>query len=605
MSAASGTDISRFRSPVIPQADWDRFVRELDEWERATYAGLVAGVKKRNGKKRRLHAYNPDEPRDEKGEWTAGDIGPRPQPEGGWSPEDFVRDSEWKNKIRQAISEGKLSVKDAEGYGYIPFGAEAKDEWNKTSGWRPLPSDLYHVTTAKTAVMREGLKSRAELGQHNGRGLGGGDDDTISFTDDPAAAENIYHTLHEARKVASGEISLADLVKAAREGRGAHKPYPLEEYFSPGWKPGDPEPPNMTAKLAGMTIHSVLGKKLSELPPGAKFVGSTWKGGDGIERGNLYQIPATEREQRDARMDAYKYMLAMREYAGGPENPLFFSSDDEALGRTPADEIAVVHVKPVAGGMGYQMGALGEWRTHSGKAVRVIGTETPKPRILATFNPDEPRDDKGEWTTGGFSEPPKTLDDMYARAPAAKEEIDRIGQALADKFGGRLLAAPLKGRARAEEKIAKDYKGDATRIKDLARNTVVLKSQHDVDLATAELRSIRPDAVVKQTSAADDPLGYSGVIASVPAKSGIRAEIQINTAAMIIAKEPEPVLHSMFDGTMDRVKTTLASHNLSPGYGHRLYEAWRAGGWTVNVRNSVARKSRQYYRAMRAADISL
>ncbi len=148
------------------------------------------------------------------------------------------------------MSLGKLTIAEAKERGYWPSGHDADDkssEWYyrqnnmPIKGWQKLPQDLYHVTTAKTAVLADGLKTRAELSQERGKGLGGGEDNTVSFTTSKEGAENLYHTLHEAQKVATGEISVDRLLKAAELGKGAPRPF-LEEFmlgYDPKWKTGD------------------------------------------------------------------------------------------------------------------------------------------------------------------------------------------------------------------------------------------------------------------------------------------------------------------------------------------------------------------------------
>src|SRR5690606_18760199 len=81
-----------------------------------------------------------------------------------------------------------------------------------------LPDRLYHVTTAADAVYATGLKTRAELGQARGKGLGGGENDSISFTTDPDIAESIKESMLEARLVARGEKTIDDMLAEAEQG---------------------------------------------------------------------------------------------------------------------------------------------------------------------------------------------------------------------------------------------------------------------------------------------------------------------------------------------------------------------------------------------------
>lgn len=75
---------------------------------------------------------------------------------------------------------------------------------------------------------------------------------------------------------------------------------------------------------------------------------------------------------------------------------------------------------------------------------------------------------------------------------------------IADMFGGQVAKAPIKSQERAIRKIMNDYGGVAQRIKDLARNTIIV-SPDKMDLVVAELA--QRGANVKVINGATDPLG--------------------------------------------------------------------------------------------------
>ena len=83
----------------------------------------------------------------------------------GMSPEEMDARSrlrrEWDNSAAAAVSRGDIvpSVAAKRGLRTPP-----QDKW------ATLPDTLYHVTTAKAAVLQAGLKTRSELGQDLGRG---------------------------------------------------------------------------------------------------------------------------------------------------------------------------------------------------------------------------------------------------------------------------------------------------------------------------------------------------------------------------------------------------------------------------------------------------
>ena len=68
---------------------------------------------------------------------------------------------------------------------------------------------LYHATTAVGAILRDGFKTRAELGGRSA--LGGGPADVISFTSDVQIAEAIVYALRRAVECATGRMTFQQL----------------------------------------------------------------------------------------------------------------------------------------------------------------------------------------------------------------------------------------------------------------------------------------------------------------------------------------------------------------------------------------------------------
>lgn len=186
---------------------------------------------------------------------------------------------------------------------------------------------------------------------------------------------------------------------------------------------------------------------------------------------------------------------------------------------------------------------------------------------------------------------------IYGRAPAAKIEIDLMADEVAGMFGGNVAKAPVKSQARALEKITNDYAGDATLIKDLARNTIIVEPAQ-IDLAAAQL--ISRGANVKIINGTDNRLGYSGINATVKTQAGVFAEIQVNSPAMIYAKESEPIARALLG---DSVYNSIAARSGVPGgLGHDFYEKWRVLDSNSSAAASIAEQSRAYYDAVRRAN---
>lgn len=167
---------------------------------------------------------------------------------------------------------------------------------------------------------------------------------------------------------------------------------------------------------------------------------------------------------------------------------------------------------------------------------------------------------------------------------------------IAGQFGGRVAKAPIKSRARAMEKITNDYGGDASRIKDLARNTIIVSSDK-MDSVVAAL--IQRGAKVKVINGATDPMGYSGVNSTIKTQAGIVGEIQVNTPAMIYAKEYEAMAKALLGD--NRYSLIATKSGLPSGRGHQFYEQWRQLPSSNLGRPRIEAQSKAYYDTIRGA----
>jgi len=166
---------------------------------------------------------------------------------------------------------------------------------------------------------------------------------------------------------------------------------------------------------------------------------------------------------------------------------------------------------------------------------------------------------------------PKNFDEIYEKAGVAKNEIDIVADDIAKKYGGRVAKAPIKSQERAIQKINADYGGDATRIKDLARNTIVVP-EDKIAAVASELKD--RGANIKAVDGKTDPLGYSGINSTMKTDNGMTAEIQVNSPAMIYAKESEKNAKIILGD--DLYNTTARKAGVPGGEGHKYYEDWRS-----------------------------
>lgn len=144
----------------------------------------------------------------------------------------------------------------------------------------------------------------------------------------------------------------------------------------------------------------------------------------------------------------------------------------------------------------------------------------------------------------------RELTDILRRASSVKVEFDSLLTELADSVGADVMLAPVKSFARAMEKVCADYQGDATRLKDAVRGTLVVATASEAQTLLAKVADLLPVQVKRnwllEGAKVPAPM-YRDILVYVEVQ-GVICELQINTQAMVQAKD----------------------------YGHRLYEGQRA-----------------------------
>ncbi|CAN2534896.1 hypothetical+protein [Methylocapsa aurea] len=299
-------------------------------------------------------------------------------------------------------------------------------------------------------------------------------------------------------------------------------------------------------------------------------------------------------------------LLAVGLYFGGPQlwrglQALFHALElvGTASSRAQLDEAAAIFADGVAKlGVVVLIAAL----THGGAKQAARWTEkkpslrntppekAPKPERYEP-KPSKPTADEPKLLQPGLTE---QLGRIYEKAPAAKAEIDAIAAEIAEKTGGSVAQAPLKDAARARAKIISDYQGDATRIKDIARNTIVVEKEN-FEAAVALLKE--KGAKCQIIAAESNALGYSGANTVLKTESGIMAEIQVNTPEMIFAKETPEIARRILGE--DKYAEIAKAMNMEGGRGHVLYEEYRDLASGDARAAEIEAESRAYYDAVR------
>ena len=308
-----------------------------------------------------------------------------------WATHNKLKD-EWDAAATRAVALGHASQEDLKAKG-----------WNPGTEWKPLPPVLYHATIAASAVREAGgLKPRSEVADH---GLGGGPDDVVSFTADPAIAHGIRDSVLELHGMLTNpEAAVQDMAKQAREGTGTTRPYFVDLLRFHGGRGKDESAVNNASWRDLMALRHRESRMFTlKKPPTAE----EWRkegfepapeglldwGGE--ERYNQATRPMTESEKRQAVGEMYQNWAAYREHYGGPLYPLFWGLDADKMAALDPQEAQVVTADAVPGALGTQQGSLGEWRTiGDAVTIRAIGDE---PLLPSSGLPAQPRPEIPTW----------------------------------------------------------------------------------------------------------------------------------------------------------------------------------------------------------------
>ena len=265
---------------------------------------------------------------------------------------------EWENQVKRAISLSVVSQDVAKALGFHSSGGE---KYLKT------PETLWTVTTATDSVLASRLKTRDELNQREGAGLGGGASDTISFTDSKEIAHGIKSAMREAGRVARGEITVNQIVDAIENEVDIRTGEKLKSGFREA----------VNGSLSPGEVDSLLS--------------ATKRGEWNSQEMKRDVVPKTDDEKQYDAFSLYKKYAFYRENYGGPIDPLFFSSDLKALVSMPLEQVQIIEAKMRPEAHGYVVSSLGEWRVHTGDtaaALSVLDDDRPadhKPVVSKSY----------------------------------------------------------------------------------------------------------------------------------------------------------------------------------------------------------------------------
>ena len=175
----------------------------------------------------------------------------------------------------------------------------------------------------------------------------------------------------------------------------------------------------------------------------------------------------------------------------------------------------------------------------------------------------------------------KAIKDVVIRARSSGGEVQGLAESIA--AGHNAICTPINYKSEASIKrkvlLERKEKGGAympDKLKDLVRTTIIA-DRRNIDIVIEQLRMSEPVkafkgiAVKKQRP--QNHLGYSGNIVNLQTSNGLVAEIQVNTAKMIYAKElPENAKAILGEKLWNKIHQETG---IEGGLGHKYYEEWR------------------------------
>jgi hypothetical protein len=166
--------------------------------------------------------------------------------------------------------------------------------------------------------------------------------------------------------------------------------------------------------------------------------------------------------------------------------------------------------------------------------------------------------------------PAVTLEEIYTRAEQIKPDFDTKITDIAETVAGVVLLSELKSIARASDKIQSEYAGDASKLRDVLRGSIIVETAIQVNevyqtiLNDFDILGSR-NGYAKTVHSSD---GYFDAKVDVEFM-GISAEIQIHTRAMLSAKEQA---HALFEKRQDIQRSVKKGHRPTTEQARKINE---------------------------------
>ena len=182
------------------------------------------------------------------------------------------------------------------------------------------------------------------------------------------------------------------------------------------------------------------------------------------------------------------------------------------------------------------------------------------------------------------------------KAVSAGDEVQGLAEKTAERYGAVCTPINFKGVNSMKRKVLSERSDlglpsfSPDRLKDTVRTTIVANKDKIEDI----LDSLSSEGCFLRLKRQNTSMGYTGNIVNITTSSGLTAEILVNTARMIYAKEKPDVAQSIIGKKLwDKIRRETGQEG---GLGHTFYEQWRALDPESREAKEILNKSRDYYR---------
>lgn len=181
------------------------------------------------------------------------------------------------------------------------------------------------------------------------------------------------------------------------------------------------------------------------------------------------------------------------------------------------------------------------------------------------------------------------------KAMSVGDEVQGLAGKVAGRYGAVCTPINFKGVDSMKRKVLSERSDlglpsfSPDRLKDTVRTTIVADRDKIEDI----LDSLSSEDCFLRLKRQNTSMGYTGNIVNITTSSGLTAEIQVNTARMIYAKENPDVAQSIIGKQLwNKIRRETGQEG---GLGHTFYEKWRVLDPKSREAKEILKKSREYY----------